>query len=70
VQEERGDNFITKLHKGKLDIIPWPVIESSRFYDYFGALKLRLDRQGLTHKHAGAFLTTLKMLMAKLKVSL
>ncbi|PVF92927.1 hypothetical protein CPB86DRAFT_144289 [Serendipita vermifera] len=69
VQEERGDNFITKLHKGKLDIIPWPVIESSRFYDYFGALKLRLDRQALTHKHAGAFLATLKMLMAKLKAN-
>ncbi|PVF98362.1 hypothetical protein CPB86DRAFT_825740 [Serendipita vermifera] len=69
VQQEREDNFITKLHRGRLDIIPWPVIESSRFYDYFGALKKRLDGQPLTHARAGAFLSTLKMLMAKLKAN-
>jgi hypothetical protein len=68
VQQERGENFISKLHRGKLDIIPWPVIESSRFYDLFGGLKNRFDRQPITHQHAGAFLTVLKMLMAKLKV--
>lgn len=68
VQQERGENFISKLHQGKLDIIPWPVIESSRFYDLFGGLKNRFDRQPITHLHAGAFLTVLKMLMAKLKV--
>jgi hypothetical protein len=68
VQKERADNFISKLHRGKLDIIPWPVIESARFYDLFVGLKKRLDRQSITHKHAGAFLGVLKMLMAKLKV--
>jgi hypothetical protein len=68
VQTEKGDNFISKLHRGKLDIIPWPVIGSSRFYELFNALKKRLDHQPLTHKHAGAFLSVLKMLMAKLKV--
>lgn len=70
VQMERQDNFISKLHRGNLDIIPWPVIGSSSFYELFMGLKLRLDRQPLTHKHAGAFLSVLKMLMAKLKVSL
>ncbi|KAG8833322.1 hypothetical protein FRC17_010897 [Serendipita sp. 399] len=69
VQQERGDNFISKLHKGKLDIIPWPVIESSRFYELFAALKIRLDRQAVTHHHAATFLSTLKMLMAKLKAN-
>ncbi|KAG8836422.1 hypothetical protein FRC18_011419 [Serendipita sp. 400] len=69
VQQERGDNFISKLHKGKLDIIPWPVIESSRFYELFAALKIRLDRQSVTHHHAANFLSTLKMLMAKLKAN-
>jgi hypothetical protein len=44
------------------------VIESARFYDLFNGLKKRLDRQPITHKHAGAFLGILKMLMAKLKV--
>ncbi|KAG8833320.1 hypothetical protein FRC17_010895 [Serendipita sp. 399] len=69
VQQERADNFISKLHRGKLDIIPWPVIESARFYDLFTGLKQRLDRQPVTHQHAGAFLSTLKMLMAKLKAN-
>jgi hypothetical protein len=68
VEQEKGDNFISKLHKGKFDIIPWPVIESARFYDLFGALKIRLDRQPLTYKHAGVFIGALKMLMAQLKV--
>lgn len=68
VQKEKEENFITKLHGGRLDIIPWPVIESTRFYDLFGGLKLRLDDQPITHPHAGAFLGALKMLMAKLKV--
>lgn len=31
VHTEQGSNFISKLHAGCLDIIPWPVIESSRF---------------------------------------
>ncbi|KIM24943.1 hypothetical protein M408DRAFT_224544 [Serendipita vermifera MAFF 305830] len=69
VQTERGNNFISKLHRGKLDIIPWPVIESTHFYDLFIGLKKRLDRQPITHKHAGSFLGVLKMLMAKLKAN-
>jgi len=68
VRDEAGDNFISKLHRGKLAIIPWPVIQSSRFYDLFGSLKNRLDKQPPTHKSAGEFLLVLKMLMAKLKV--
>ena len=68
VRNEAGDNFISKLHRGKLAIIPWPVIQSNRFYELFGALKNRLERQPVTHKSAGEFLRVLKMLMAKLKV--
>jgi len=68
VRQEKGENFISKLHRGKLDMIPWPVIESKRFYEMFGALKLRLDRKPVIHKHAGTFVGDLKMLMAKLKV--
>ena len=68
VRNEAGDNFISKLHRGKLAIIPWPVIQSTRFYELFGALKTRLERQPVTHKSAGEFLRVLKMLMAKLKV--
>ena len=68
VRDEGGDNFISKLHRGKLAIIPWPVIQSARFYELFGSLKTHLEKQPATHKSAGEFLRVLKMLMAKLTV--
>ncbi|VDC04820.1 unnamed protein product [Peniophora sp. CBMAI 1063] len=69
VHEERDANFITKLHSGKLDIIPWPVIESKQFYKMFSILKKRLDQQATAHASAGGFLLTMKTLMAKLKAN-
>ncbi|KAI0058500.1 hypothetical protein BV25DRAFT_1964893 [Artomyces pyxidatus] len=69
VQEEQDSNFISRLHAGKLNIIPWPVIESKDFYKLFPTLKRRLDQQKLTHHAAGEFLHTLKTLMAKLKAN-
>jgi hypothetical protein len=69
VQDEQEANFITKLHRGKLDIIPWPVIGSKQFYMLFTTIQKRLDQQEVTHKTAGEFLQTLKTLMAKLKVT-
>jgi|SRR5882762_371647 len=69
VQEEQDANFISRLHAGKLNIIPWPVIESKDFYKLFPTLKKRLDQQTTTHNAAGEFLYTMKTLMAKLKVS-
>ena len=68
VQDERDANFISRLHAGKLQIIPWPVIESREFYKLFSALKRKLDQQSTFHYTAGEFLRTLKTLMAKLKV--
>ena len=68
VQDEQDANFITRLHAGKLQIIPWPVIESREFYKLFSALKKKLDQQSTSHHTAGEFLHTLKTLMAKLKV--
>jgi len=68
VRDEGVDNFISKLHRGKLDVMPWPVIQSAQFYRLFGSLKTRLEKQPVTHKSAGGFLCVLKMLMAKLKV--
>jgi hypothetical protein len=70
VQQEQRANFITRLHGGKLDIIPWPVIESKEFYKLFSALKKRLNSQKISHTTAGEFLFTIKTLMAKLKVRL
>jgi hypothetical protein len=68
VQQEQDANFITRLHGGKLDIIPWPVIKSREFYKLFSTLKRRLDLQKISHPAAGEFLYTMKTLMAKLKV--
>jgi len=28
VQDEQEGSFITKFHRGNLDILPWPVIQS------------------------------------------
>lgn len=68
VEQEQGANFISRLHGGKSEIIPWPVIESKEFYKLFSALKKRLDLQKTSHMTAGEFLHTIKTLMAKLKV--
>ncbi|KDQ06301.1 hypothetical protein BOTBODRAFT_60673 [Botryobasidium botryosum FD-172 SS1] len=68
VHDEQEQNFITRMHSGRLDIIPWPVIESARFYSSFAVLRRRLERQPSTHGPAGVFLHTLKTLMAKIKV--
>ncbi|KAF5362168.1 hypothetical protein D9756_002245 [Leucocoprinus leucothites] len=69
VRAEQGSNFISRLHAGRLDIIPWPVIESSRFYTLYSILKRRLDSQKITYPSAGEFLYTLKILMSKLKAN-
>ena len=68
VQDEQDNNFITRLHAGKLQIIPWPVIESREFYKLFSSVKKKLSQQKTSHRSAGEFLHTLKTLMAKLKV--
>lgn len=69
VEQEQDANFISRLHGGKLDIIPWPVIESKEFYKSFTTLKRRLDLQKVSHPTAGEFLHTIKTLMAKLKAN-
>ncbi|THH11647.1 hypothetical protein EW145_g510 [Phellinidium pouzarii] len=35
VHDEQASNFISRLYRGRLDIIPWPVIESRQFYTLF-----------------------------------
>ncbi|KAF8261846.1 hypothetical protein EI94DRAFT_1705222 [Lactarius quietus] len=69
VENERDSNFITRLHTGKLNIIPWPLIESEGFYHLFRRVKKTLDQQPTSHHTAGEFLLTLKTLMAKLKAN-
>lgn len=68
VTQEQDSNFITRLHNGDIDIIPWPLIESKRFYTMFEKLRKTFYSQKATHPGAGVFLSTMKTLMAKLKV--
>jgi len=69
VQDEQDANFITRLHAGELQVIPWPVIESKDFYKPFAALKMNIDQQSSSRCTAGEFSHTLKTLMAKLKAN-
>ncbi|KAH9054520.1 hypothetical protein EDB87DRAFT_1701985 [Lactarius vividus] len=68
IQQEQNANFISRLQGGRLNIIPWPVIES-RNYKLFATLKKRLDLQKISHRTAVEFLYTIKTLMAKLKAN-
>ncbi|KAF8840166.1 hypothetical protein BDN67DRAFT_968994, partial [Paxillus ammoniavirescens] len=69
VQDEQGSNFITRLHRGQLGMLPWPVIESREFYKQFSVIRSRLNHQPVTHNAAGEFLHLMKTLMAKLKAN-
>ncbi|KAI0751603.1 hypothetical protein C8Q80DRAFT_1158351 [Daedaleopsis nitida] len=69
VQAEQGNNFITRLHRNRLNIVPWPVIGSKPFYTLFNAVKRRLDLQPVTHAGGAVFMQTMKTLMAKLKAN-
>ncbi|CAE6457344.1 unnamed protein product, partial [Rhizoctonia solani] len=69
VQKEQEQNFISRLHRGRVQIIPWPVINSSNFYRLFSQLRRYLESQPITHPTGGIFLHNMKTLMAKIKTS-
>ncbi|CAE7194406.1 unnamed protein product [Rhizoctonia solani] len=69
VQNEQEQNFISRLHRGRVQIIPWPVINSPSFYTLFHHLRRYLDTQPITHSSGGVFLHNMKTLMAKIKAS-
>ena len=68
MKQKQDSNFISRLHGGKVDVIPWPVFGSQGFYNLFTVLKRRLDLQRVSHPTAGDFLHRIKTLMATLKV--
>ncbi len=63
-------NFISRLHRDRVDIVPWPLMGSKQFYTLFKAIKKSLDEQAVTHHGGAVFLQTMKTLMAKLKVGI
>ncbi|CAB5380453.1 unnamed protein product [Rhizophagus irregularis] len=68
VDREEEDNFITKLYRNKMSIVPWPVFNEAAFYTTFKQLKVKLDAQDSKYKNARAFIEKIKVLMTKLKV--
>ncbi|PIL36992.1 hypothetical protein GSI_00684 [Ganoderma sinense ZZ0214-1] len=69
VQAEQAMNFISRLHRDHVDIVPWPLLGSRQFYTLFKAIKKSLDEQAVTHHGGAIFLQTMKTLMAKLKIN-
>ncbi|KAG9305016.1 hypothetical protein G9A89_007419 [Geosiphon pyriformis] len=68
VDKEEEDNFITKLYRNKMSIVPWPVFNEASFYTTFKQLKVKLDGQNSKYKNARIFVEKIKVLMTKLKV--
>jgi hypothetical protein len=69
VAEEQDGNFLSKLHRGDLVIVPWPMMSSPAFYHTFEDIKKLLHSRPVVHSTGGEFLGVLKMLMAQIQVS-
>ncbi|GBB87958.1 hypothetical protein RclHR1_14460001 [Rhizophagus clarus] len=69
VTEEGEDNFITKMYKDGLNIMPWPVFNDADWYKKsLAKVKSILDEQEAKYENARIFLQNIKVIMAKLKV--
>ncbi|PKK70959.1 hypothetical protein RhiirC2_443579 [Rhizophagus irregularis] len=68
VAEEGGDNFITKMYGGGLNIIAWPVFHDVAWFKKLSNIKNKLDKQETKYENAKTFLQNTKLIMAKLKI--
>ncbi|CAI2161648.1 17233_t:CDS:10, partial [Funneliformis geosporum] len=68
VTEEGEDNFITKMYKGGLNIMPWPIFNDAAWFKALAEVKSILDEQETKYVNARIFLQNIKVIMAKLKV--
>lgn len=68
VTDEQEGNFITRLHRGSVVVMPWAMMSSAAFYELFEDVRQLLLERPITHNTGGEFLYTLKMLMAKIQV--
>lgn len=64
---EQGGNFVSRLFGGKLAIVPWPGLQDPAFYSEFACLAELLTAAEVSHPPGGAFLRTLKTLMAQIQ---
>ncbi|GES77132.1 hypothetical protein GLOIN_2v1781568 [Rhizophagus clarus] len=68
VAEEGGDNFVTRMYGGGLNIIPWPVFNDTAWFKKLSIIKTTLDKQETKYENARTFLQNTKVIMAKLKI--
>ncbi|GBC07437.1 hypothetical protein RclHR1_07470002 [Rhizophagus clarus] len=68
VSEEGEDNFISRMYKGGLDIIPWPMFNDAAWFKTLSTVNKKLDKQEIKYENARTFLQSTKVIMAKLKI--
>ncbi|CAI2161360.1 13694_t:CDS:10 [Funneliformis geosporum] len=68
VAEEGEDNFISRMYKGGLDIIPWPMFNDASWFKTLSKVNKNLNNQEPRYENARNFLRNTKVIMAKLKI--
>jgi hypothetical protein len=56
------------MHKGGLDIIPWPIFNNAAWFKALSIVNKKLEKQEVKYENALTFLQNIKVIMAKLKV--
>ncbi|CAE6451525.1 unnamed protein product [Rhizoctonia solani] len=64
-KDKRGS--IPSLHRGGIQVVPWPGINTTEFYMMSTYLQDQLVQQRLIHPNGGVFSHNLKILLAKIK---
>ncbi|CAB4410518.1 unnamed protein product [Rhizophagus irregularis] len=68
VSEEGKDNFISRMYKGRIDIVSWPKFDDAGWSKTLSNISKKLVRQEAIHEDANNFLQNIKIIMAKLKI--
>ncbi|CAI2161359.1 15834_t:CDS:10 [Funneliformis geosporum] len=68
VSEGGKDNFISRMYKGGLDIIPWPMFNDAGWFKTLSNVNKDLEKQKAKYDNARTFLQNTKLIMAKLKI--
>ncbi|CAG8438292.1 8031_t:CDS:10 [Funneliformis caledonium] len=68
VADEGEDNFISRMYRGGLDIIPWPMFNDASWFKTLSKVNKNLNNQEPRYENARNFLQNTKVIMAKLKI--
>ncbi|GBC20093.1 uncharacterized protein OCT59_006574 [Rhizophagus irregularis] len=68
VSEEGEDNFISRMYKGGLEVIPWPMFNDASWFKTLSKVNKKLEKREAKYENARTFLQITKVIMAKLKI--